>query len=210
MSEATDTQDSTIGRPTERTGSAASHTYDQGYQKWETFGDSDDDDEQSGAPAGGPPDTDVDGISDDDSFDSASPSSATSQHTPKPEPEHALTEDDKAEMEDISGDGSLLKKIIKAGDGSGNKPKTGNSVKCHYTGRLLDGEKFDSSRDRDEPFGFKIGTGVITGWSEGVATMEIGETARFCIAAEKAYGELLLRFISALDARRFGLHCRVM
>ena len=42
-------------------------------------------------------------------------------------------------MEDLSGDGSLLKKILTAGDGSGTKPSTGMNVKCHYTGRLLDG-----------------------------------------------------------------------
>lgn len=110
---------------------------------------------------------------------------------PEPEPEFALSDEAKAAMEDISAekDGSLLKKVLTAGDGSGSKPETGVNVKCHYTGRLLDGAKFDSSKDRGKEFGFKIGSGVIKGWSEGVATMEVGETAQFCIAAEKAYGE---------------------
>jgi FK506-binding protein 4/5 len=106
---------------------------------------------------------------------------------PHPEPQFALSEEDKAAMDDICGDGSLLKSVVKAG--IGDKPEAGNNVKCHYTGRLLDGDKFDSSRDRGDPFSFKIGAGVITGWSEGVATMQVGEIAQFCIAPAKAYGD---------------------
>ena len=51
------------------------------------------------------------------------------------------------------------------------------------------GTKFDSSRDRGDHFEFTIGSGVITGWSEGVATMKKGERAMFEIQAHKAYGE---------------------
>ena len=57
---------------------------------------------------------------------------------------------------DISGDGGLLKKIIV--EGTGDCPKTGDEVTAHYTGTLLDGTKFDSSRDKKKPFKFSIGT----------------------------------------------------
>lgn len=88
---------------------------------------------------------------------------------------------------DLCGDGSILKTVLKAG--TGETPTTGAKVKCHYTGTLLDGTQFDSSRDRGELFEFTIGQGVITGWSEGVATMQTGERAMFEIQSHKAYGE---------------------
>lgn len=60
------------------------------------------------------------------------------------------------------------------GDGQ-NFPKRGNTVIVHYTGRLEDGSKFDSSRDRNEPFEFVLGAGqVIRGWEEGLAQMSKG------------------------------------
>jgi FKBP-type peptidyl-prolyl cis-trans isomerase len=62
--------------------------------------------------------------------------------------------------------GSVLKKITVEGEGA--TPETGDKVKCHYIGTLLDGTKFDSSRDRDSHFEFTIGSGVIQGWSDGV------------------------------------------
>jgi FK506-binding protein 4/5 len=71
----------------------------------------------------------------------------------------------------------------------GGNPETGAAITCHYVGTLLDGTKFDSSRDRNSPFNFTLGAGVITGWSEGVATMKRGEVADFEIVASKAYGE---------------------
>lgn len=90
---------------------------------------------------------------------------------------------------DICGDGSILKEIITKGTGS-KKPVKGADVTVHYVGTLLDGKKFDSSRDRGSPFNFKIGTGnVIKGWDEGVSTMLQGETAKFTIQSHKAYGE---------------------
>lgn len=88
---------------------------------------------------------------------------------------------------DICGDKSVLKVVKKEGEGN-ETPSVGDKVVCHYTGTLLDGTKFDSSRDRNSPFEFTIGSGVIQGWSDGVATMKKGEIADFTIASHKAYG----------------------
>lgn len=100
----------------------------------------------------------------------------------------AMADTTTTKPEDIMGDGSILKTVIKAGTGA-EKPAWGNKVKVHYVGTLTaDGTKFDSSRDRDSPFDFQVGSGVITGWSEAVPTMALGEVAKFTIAPDKAYG----------------------
>jgi peptidylprolyl isomerase len=73
--------------------------------------------------------------------------------------------------------------------GSGAAPQTGQTVQVHYTGWLTDGQKFDSSVDRGEPFRFQIGTSaVIRGWDEGVATMQPGGKRRLIIPAALGYG----------------------
>ena len=74
-------------------------------------------------------------------------------------------------------------------DGKGDPIGPGVIVEVHYTGWLLDGTKFDSSKDRGVPFSFPIGQGaVIRGWDEGVAAMRVGEIRKLTIPPELAYG----------------------
>lgn len=80
----------------------------------------------------------------------------------------------------------LLYQIVK--EGTGEKPTLNDKVKVHYTGKLIDGKKFDSSYDRQQPLELPVG-GVITGWQEGLQLMPVGSKYIFYIPSELGYGE---------------------
>ena len=73
--------------------------------------------------------------------------------------------------------------------GTGDAAKSGQRVSVHYTGWTTDGKKFDSSKDRGQPFSFSLGEGeVIRGWDEGVAGMKVGGRRRLTIPPAMGYG----------------------
>lgn len=81
----------------------------------------------------------------------------------------------------------LRYKITK--EGNGTKATKGKTVSVHYTGQLLDGTIFDSSRQRNQPLEFTVGVGqVIAGWDEGLQLLKVGDKARLVIPSELAYG----------------------
>lgn len=97
-------------------------------------------------------------------------------------------ENSSMDMADATTTPSGLKYIV-VEEGNGASPQKGQTVTVHYTGTLEDGTKFDSSRDRNRPFSFKIGVGqVIKGWDEGVADMKVGERRTLIIPPELGYG----------------------
>ena len=74
-------------------------------------------------------------------------------------------------------------------EGTGDEARAGKTVEVHYTGWLEDGTKFDSSKDRNQPFRFPLGSGhVIRGWDEGVAGMKVGGKRKLTIPADLGYG----------------------
>jgi FKBP-type peptidyl-prolyl cis-trans isomerase len=80
-------------------------------------------------------------------------------------------------------------KITDMRNGTGPEAKAGDTVSVHYTGTLENGTKFDSSRDRGQPFSFPLGKGrVIKGWDVGVAGMKVGGQRKLVIPPEEGYG----------------------
>ena len=74
-------------------------------------------------------------------------------------------------------------------EGEGEAARAGQYVTVHYTGWLTDGSKFDSSKDRDEPFDFPLGARhVIAGWDEGVQGMKVGGVRKLTIPPNLGYG----------------------
>jgi FKBP-type peptidyl-prolyl cis-trans isomerase len=74
-------------------------------------------------------------------------------------------------------------------EGSGPEARAGQTVVVHYVGTLTNGKKFDSSRDRGDPFSFSLGGGqVIKGWDQGVAGMKVGQLRKLTIPPHLGYG----------------------
>ena len=83
-------------------------------------------------------------------------------------------------------------------EGTGDIAVSGSNLAMHYTGTLMDGTKFDSSRDRGQPFHFTLGGGqVIAGWDEGIIGMKVGELRKLTISPEKGYGSMAMGPIPA-------------
>ena len=74
-------------------------------------------------------------------------------------------------------------------EGAGEAIVNGKTAVMHYTGTLVDGTKFDSSLDRNDPFVFTLGAGqVIAGWDKGILGMKVGEKRKLTISPELGYG----------------------
>ena len=98
-----------------------------------------------------------------------------------------LAQNTNSEKKMVTTDSGLQYEDIKEGDGA--SPQKGQTVVVHYTGTLENGKKFDSSRDRGQPFSFRIGVGeVIKGWDEGVGSMKVGGQRKLIIPPDLGYG----------------------
>ncbi len=90
--------------------------------------------------------------------------------------------------EPVTTDSELVIEDVECGDGE--TAESGDTITVHYVGTLESGEQFDSSRDRGEPFPFRLGAGdVIPGWDEGLVGMQVGGVRRLTIPPDLAYGE---------------------
>jgi FKBP-type peptidyl-prolyl cis-trans isomerase FkpA len=90
-------------------------------------------------------------------------------------------------MADITTESGLIYEDVTPG--TGDEAKAGQRVSVHYTGWLTDGTKFDSSKDRNDPFAFPLGAGhVIKGWDEGVQGMKVGGVRKLTIPPHLGYG----------------------
>lgn len=84
----------------------------------------------------------------------------------------------------------LKVEVLKSVEQCSRKSKKGDILSMHYTGTLLDGKEFDSSRGRNEPFRFQIGVGqVVKGWDQGLLDMCIGEQRKLTVPPELGYGD---------------------
>ncbi|TWH39839.1 peptidylprolyl isomerase [Dulcicalothrix desertica PCC 7102] len=115
------------------------------------------------------------------------PTPVITQTTPNIESNTLIASKDMSDENIITTPSGL--KYVEIQEGTGETPQTGQTVQVHYTGTLEDGTKFDSSRDRGQPFKFNIGRGqVIKGWDEGLSTMKVGGRRKLIIPSELGYG----------------------
>jgi FKBP-type peptidyl-prolyl cis-trans isomerase FkpA len=88
--------------------------------------------------------------------------------------------------ENTTETGLVIEDIV---EGAGDTAAAGHMVSVHYTGWLTNGNKFDSSKDRNDPFEFALGARqVIAGWDEGVQGMKVGGTRKLTIPPALGYG----------------------
>jgi FKBP-type peptidyl-prolyl cis-trans isomerase len=110
--------------------------------------------------------------------------------TEKPTPTATMTPTTQPTMSTTktpTSSGKLESTIIK--EGTGSPVKIGDTVSVHYVGTFLDGKKFDSSRDRGQPFSFTVGQGrVIKGWDQGLVGMKVGEVTKLTVPPTLGYG----------------------
>jgi peptidylprolyl isomerase len=119
----------------------------------------------------------------------ATPAQAAAAASEATAPTEAASEPTAINPEDIVTTTSGLQ-YIEVMPGSGPQPQPGEIVTVHYTGKLADGTKFDSSYDRGEPIRFPLGQGmVIAGWEEGIGMMNKGGEATLIIPPDLAYGD---------------------
>ena len=89
-------------------------------------------------------------------------------------------------MSDSNSRGLIIEDLVV---GTGAESTSGQRVTVHYTGWLTDGKKFDSSKDRNDPFRFRLGAGeVIRGWDQGVQGMKVGGKRKLTIPSDLGYG----------------------
>ena len=89
-------------------------------------------------------------------------------------------------MSTTTASGLVIEELV---EGTGDTAAAGQTVSVHYTGWLTDGKKFDSSKDRNDPFDFPLGgRRVIAGWDEGVQGMKVGGARKLTIPPELGYG----------------------
>jgi FKBP-type peptidyl-prolyl cis-trans isomerase FkpA len=94
---------------------------------------------------------------------------------------------DAATSQEVTTPSGLKYQDVK--EGAGDVATAGKNVSVHYTGWLINGTKFDSSKDRGQPFEFPLGGGrVIRGWDEGVQGMKVGGVRKLTIPPELGYG----------------------
>jgi FKBP-type peptidyl-prolyl cis-trans isomerase len=132
-------------------------------------------------------------------FVACTPKDESSKSAAEPaaaEPAAAAAAQTPAETPSTTGTEAMPMQKTDLTPGSGAEIKSGQTALVHYTGWLYDaaapenkGKKFDSSVDRNEPFDFPVGAGmVIKGWDEGVAGMKVGGKRRLVIPPEMGYG----------------------
>ena len=123
-------------------------------------------------------------------FFKSQPASTASKTPPPPPPAQPVTPQPQPQPQPApvkpATDEKVTTKDLKVG--TGDEIELGDRIAVHYTGTLTDGTKFDSSRDRGQPYEFTLGTGVIDGWNQGIVGMKKGGRRTLVIPPSLGYG----------------------